>query len=200
MQKLLPLTEQIRAALREPRTSDQIKALIGEQQHDVERIRTDLSAAKAKAVDPIISDAEADAARRLHHDLGFEEERATASVARLKLKLAEVERAEAAERGRLAYEAAVAERDACAALIRDEYPKHAAAIVEMLKRVMACNEQIRAANPGKPTDAPWLAPPESLVREADDVKHGQLIDLVVLPGMHRDAPLMWFRRVAEHRA
>ena len=199
MQKLMPLTEQVRAALREDRTSEQVKALIEELQHEVERIRTDLVAAKAKAVDPIISDAEADAARRLHHDLGFEEERATASVARLKLRLAEVERAEAAERGRLAYEAAVAERDACAALIRDEYPKHADAIVTILQRVMACNEQIIAANPKRPADTPWLVPPESLVREADGVKQGQLIDLVVLPGMHRDAPLKWFRRVAEHR-
>ena len=196
MQKLLPLTEQVRAALREDRTSDQVKALLEELQHEVERIRTDLVAAKARAVDPLISDAEADAARRLHHDLGFEEERATASVARLKLRLAEVERAEAAERGRLAYEAAVAERDACAALIRDEYPKHADAIVTILQRVMACNEQITAANPKRPGDAPWLVPPESLVREADGVKQGQLIDLVVLPGMHRDAPLKWFRRVA----
>ena len=197
MQKLLPLTEQVRGALREDRTSDQVKALIEELQHEVERIRTDLTAAKAKAVDPIISDAEADAARRLHHDLGFEEERATASVTRLKLKLREVEEAERKERVRVLYEAALKERDLCAALIRDEYPKHADAIVKILKRVMACNEQIKAA--GRPEGAEWLQPPDRLVREADDVKFGQLIDKVVLPGMHRDAPLKWFRRVAEHR-
>jgi hypothetical protein len=64
---------------------------------------------------------------------------------------------------------------------------------------MACNEQIKAANPNKPADAPWLAPPEKLVRDADEVQHGQLIDLVALPGMHRDAPLMWYRRTANQQ-
>ena len=79
----------------------------------------------------------------------------------------------------------------------DDRQKHADAIVAILKRVMACNEQIRLA--GTPEGAEWLQPPDRLVREADDVKHGQLIDLVFLPGMHRDAPLKWFRRVADHR-
>lgn len=199
MQKVLPLTDQVRAALTEDRTSCQVTALTSDLKLDLERIRADLIAAKAKAVDPLTSMEEADRAREAHHRLGFEEERATSSIARLNMKLAEVERTEAAERGRLAYEAAVKERDACAALIREEYPKHAAAITEILKRVMACNEQIKAAHPNRPEDAPWLAPPEKLVRDADDVQHGQLIDLVALPGMHRDAPLMWFRRTADHR-
>ncbi|KQQ24108.1 hypothetical protein ASF56_16275 [Methylobacterium sp. Leaf122] len=196
MQRVLPLTDQVRAALTEDRTSSEITALVSDLKLDLERIRADLIAAKAKAVDPLSSMEEADHAREAHHRLGFEEERATSSIARLNMKLAEVERAEAAERGRLAYEAAVKERDACAALIREEYPKHAAAIAEILQRVMVCNEQIKAANPSRPDDAPWLAPPEKLVRDADDVQHGQLIDLVALPGMHRDAPLMWFRRQA----
>ncbi|SOR30286.1 protein of unknown function [Methylorubrum extorquens] len=199
MQQVLPLTDQVRAALTESRTSGQITALISDLKLDLERIRADLIAAKATAVDPLTSLEEADRAREAHHRLGFEEERTTSSIARLNMKLAEVERAEAAERGRLAYEAAVKERDACAALIREEYPKHAAAITEILQRVMACNEQIKAANPGRPADAPWLAPPEKLVRDADDVQHGQLVDLVALPGMHRDAPLIWFRRTADYR-
>lgn len=199
MQQVLPLTERVRSALVGTLPSTDLSALISELKLDLERIRANLIAQKATAVDPLISMEEADRAREAHHRLGFEEERATSSIARLNMKLAEVERAEAAERGRLAYEAAVNERDACAALIRDEYPKHAAAITEILKRVMACNEQIKAANPHRPDDAPWLAPPEKLVRDADDVQHGQLIDLVALPGTHRDAPLMWYRRTADHR-
>ena len=78
-----------------------------------------------------------------------------------------------------------------------EATKLADALVALLQRVMACNEQIRAA--GAPEGAEWLQSPEQVVRQADDVKFGQLIDQVVLPGMHRDAPLKWFRRVAEHR-
>ncbi|GJE77252.1 hypothetical protein [Methylorubrum suomiense] len=197
MQKLLPLTDQVRAALREDRTSDQVKALIEELGLDRERIKSDLIAAKAKAVDPMTGDDEADAARRLHHDLGFEEERAVSSIAQLKLRLSAIETAEDEERRRIAYEAAEVERDECVRLVREEYPKLADALVVLLQRVVASNEQIRRADP--PADKPRLQPAEWIVREANDIHYGQLIDNVILPGMHRDAAMKWFRRVAECR-
>lgn len=197
MQKLLPLTDQVRAALREDRTSAQVKALIEELGLDRERIKSDLIAAKAKAVDPMTGDDEADAARRLHHDLGFEEERAVSSIAQLKLRLSAIEEAEGEERRRIAYEAAEVERDECVRLVREEYPKLADSLVALLQRVMASNEQIRRANP--PADKPRLQPAEWIVREANDIQHGQLIDNVILPGMHRDGAMKWFRRVAGYR-
>lgn len=193
MQRVLPLTDRVRAALTEPRTSAQIEAVMEEIKHDLERIRTDMLAARSKAVDPMTKDDEATAAREAHHNLTFEEERATSSSARLKLRLGEVREAEERERGRLAYEAAAKEREDCIVLIRDEYPKHADAIVEILHRIRACDAQLVAANPGRPEGEPWLHGPDWAVREADAVQYGQLLTGVVLPGMHRNAPYKWVK-------
>lgn len=191
MKKLLPLTDEVRAALTEERTSAQIEAVIEAVKHDLERIRTDMLAARSKAVDPLTKDDEAAAARETHHRLTFEEERATSSSARLKLRLGEVQEAEERERGRLAYEAAAKEREECIILIRDEYPKHADAIVNILYRIRACDAQLEAANPGRPEGQPWLHGPDWVVREADAVKFGQLLTGIMLPGMHRSSAYKW---------
>lgn len=193
MQRVLPLTDRVRAALTEPRTSAQIEAVMEEIKHDLERIRTDMLAARSKAVDPMTADDEATAAREAHHNLTFEEERATSSSARLKLRLGEVLEAEERERGRLAYEAAAKEREECIVLIRDEYPKHADAIVDILKRIRACDAQLEAANKQRPDGQPWLHGPDYAVREADGIRFGQLVVHVILPGEHRDAPYKWAR-------
>lgn len=164
MQKVLPLSDRVRAALSEPTTSDAVKALIEAAGFELESVRQRLQAAKAKAVDPMSPDAEAAEARREHHDLGFEEERQTSSIARLKHRLAAVIEDEAEERRRVAYEALKKDHGALADKLRERYPALAQELAGILSEVQAMNARTTAVNRNLPSEAHHMLPVEHVVR------------------------------------
>jgi hypothetical protein len=161
MQQALPLSDRVRAALSDPTTSAALKALIEATGFELETTRQRLQAAKARAVDPMSSDAEAAEARRQHHDLGFEEERQTSSVARLKHRLATVVEDEDQVARHEQYDAAVKARDKAAETLRTVYPRAVAEIRDALLMLDDVEAKVAAANQRKPNGAEHIMGAES---------------------------------------
>ena len=153
MQKVLPLSDRVRAALSEPTTSDAVKALIEAAGFELEAVRQRLQSAKAKAVDPMSTDTEAADARREHHDLGFEEERQTSSIARLKHRLTVVIGDEDQKRKRAAYDALMQDHAKLCEKLTDRYPVLAGELVSLLTEVEEMNARTKAVNNDRPTGA-----------------------------------------------
>jgi len=161
MQQALPLSDRVRAALSEQTTSAALKALIEATGFELETTRQRLQAAKVRAVDPMSSDAEAAEARPQHHDLGFEEERQTSSVARLKHRLATVVEDEDQVARHEQYDEAVKARDKVAETLRTVYPKAVAEIRDALLLLDDAEAKVIAANQCKPNGADHIIGAES---------------------------------------
>ena len=161
MQQALPLSDRVRAALSDSTTSAALKALIEATGFELETTRQRLQAAKARAVDPMSSDTEAAEARRQHHDLGFEEERQTSSVARLKHRLATVVEDEDQVARREQYDGAVKARDKAAETLRTVYPRAVAEIRDALLTLEDAEAKVVAANQRRPHGAEHIMGAES---------------------------------------
>lgn len=172
-------------------SSDDLKALLDE----VERTSTDAKAqskaAEVNALDPKLRPADVAAARQQMQDADFRSKRMDAASFQLKdLHSAALSR-EAKQRAADEYEAAKAERDQ---LAKDlvAYEVHAAAIVELLDRLVRSDERLSKANASL-GGATWMESAQKIARRAQhhfgvhhDSTQPDLIGGVRLPNFYKD--------------
>ncbi|WP_277968202.1 hypothetical protein [Sphingomonas echinoides] len=143
MSKPIPLDEQIVAALTSACTSAAAAAVL----EDAERLLTDLTkqadAADVASLSPLATSTEARTLRREAEDRRFDADRMEASVSALSARVSELEGEERSAARDAARIAAIAERDALASEIAEEYPRIVFALTSLAKRIAENDELCR---------------------------------------------------------
>jgi hypothetical protein len=98
-------------------------------------------------------------------DAAFRRDRLQEAVRRLGERLAEVKRQEEQARRRMAYDAALAERDKLAAELAEVYPPLAAKLADLIARVAAHDAAIERVNQKLPDGTTWIASSELIARQ-----------------------------------
>ncbi|MBO0906530.1 hypothetical protein [Jiella sonneratiae] len=144
-----PFNERLRDALASG-SSAIVAATIGEAQQISADAAKAAEDAKARALDPLLADAEIEAARKAASDAEFTMQRMAEAVRVLGEKREEFRKAEdQAERGRV-YAAALQVRNDAAARLAAEYPDLANRLGGLLADVVAADAAVEAANRNLP--------------------------------------------------
>jgi len=144
-----PFNERLRDALASG-SSAIVAATIGEAQQISADAAKAAEEAKARALDPLLADAEIEAARKAASDAEFTMQRMTEAVRVLGEKREEFRKAEdQAERGKV-YASAVAKRDQAAKRLASEYPDLANRLGQLLADVEAADAVVEEANRNLP--------------------------------------------------
>lgn len=109
--------------------------------------------AKARALDPLLDDAEITAARKAAEDATFTMERMVQAARVLQAKREEFREAEDQANLRKVYDATLARREAIAERVRKEYPALANQLGSIVAEIVATDEAIRRINKRLPHDA-----------------------------------------------
>ena len=159
------LDERIADAFTKATTSADVAGLIEEAQSAAVSSGEAAETARTRALDPVLSAADVAAARREMEDAAFRRDRMGEAVRRLGDRLREVRRQEDQARRRVAYEAALAERDALAKELVEVYPRLAEQLAEIVGRIAANDAVIERVNrKSLPDGAGGLASAEAVAR------------------------------------
>lgn len=185
------LDDRIADAFAGEQTSQTIAALLQEVQQTSAEAKATSEAAEQRALNPRLRPAEVDAARKEMEDANFRSKRMDAAADQLSELLHTAKGNEAAAARAAEYEAAKEERDQ---LVKDlaAYEKHAAAIVQLLDRLVKNNGRLQQANGGQSADT-WLYSAQKVARGAtgefgihQDSLLPSLIDGVRLPNFRKN--------------
>ena len=160
----IDLDARIAAAFSDGITSPEIAGLIKETQAASLSAEERAEAARARALDPILSSQEVDAARRAMEDARFRQKRLSNAVIKLDERLAQVLAEEEDQRRQIAYDEAQVERDKLAAELTDIYPAFAQRLAELLPRIVANDQEIDRINAALPSGAARLPVAELVAR------------------------------------
>jgi glycosyltransferase involved in cell wall biosynthesis len=136
------LDERIADAFTKATTSADVAGLIEEAQSAAVSSGEAADAARTRALDPALSAADVAAARRDMEDAAFRRDRMQEAVRRLGDRLREVRKQEDQARRRVAYDAALAERDALASELADVYPAIAEKLADIVGRIAAATTRV----------------------------------------------------------
>jgi hypothetical protein len=161
----LDLDERIAAAFADGAMSNDVADLIAEAEATAVSSGEAAERARALALDPALCAADVAEARRQMEDAAFRRDRMQEAVRRLGERLRDVRRQEEQARRRIAYEAALAERDALAAELATVYPAVAEQLADLVARIAANDAVIERINlKSLPDGAKWLDGTELLAR------------------------------------
>lgn len=191
----MTLSDRIRAALQGGK-SDGVSALISEVELAAGHSRDASAAARARALDPILSSDEVAQARKASEDAIFDAERMTRAAVSLREALTAFEASEAQERRRGVYDAARARRDAIVDRVRARYSVLANEIGELMAEMKAADADVLRANETKPNGADHLAGLDMVLRGfhpgvGDITSRASLPDAVALPGLSSPSAIIW---------
>lgn len=192
------ISERIHAALSGNAKAAEIAAVLAVARDEAERLGALRDATRAKALDPMASASDVKAARAALADGDFEAERLAVAADKLGDALREAQEREAEDARRKEYDAAKRERDALAKDLATVYPDAAAKIADLMRRMVASDARLAAANADRPAGAPWIADVENVVRSVDQSGAtryegafpspvGRLVEKVVLPAIEPQA-------------
>jgi chromosome segregation ATPase len=159
------LDERIFSAFAVGATSSGVADLIAEVEAAVIAAGQEAEAARTRALDPALSAADVAAARHEMESSFFNRDRMYEAVRRLGERLGEVKQQEEAARRRVAYDAALVERDKLAAELAEVYPSLAEKLADLAARVAANDAAIERVNQKLPDGKKWLANAELMARQ-----------------------------------
>lgn len=151
-------------------TSRSAAALRAEAEAKAQELRQAAAWWRDQALDPRATGTEVAERRRQADDAQFEADRIGRAVETLGALEAELAETEAREARQAAYDAASAERDAVAEVIRRDYPALAQALVGLIDAIAASNRAVLAVNRALPDGAAPLELAESLARDLQQLK------------------------------
>ena len=192
----IDLDARIAAAFSDRITSSEIADLIEETQAASLSADTSAEGARARALDPILSTQEVDAARRAMEDARFRRERLANAVIKLEERLAQVLAEEEDHRRRIAYDKAQVERDKLAAELTDIYPAFAQRLAELLPRIAANDREVDYINGhALPSGAKRLLVAELKARGlpwvVDSVEPPRITNQLYLPSWEPRSTYLW---------
>jgi hypothetical protein len=158
------LDERIAAAFGPGTNSGAVADLIAEAEAAALSSGDWAEAARTRALDPALSPADVIAARHDMEDAAFRRDRMQEAVRRLGERLREVRRQEEQARRRVAYDAALAERDALATEFAAVYPALAEQLADIVGRIAANDALLERVNRKRPDGEGGLVGAEQLAR------------------------------------
>ena len=211
---MLPqIRDQIRSALKGDATpSEEIKNLLDQAKDKADSVAARVEEAKANSEDPLLSDADSEAAWVEYENLSRESRRLKNAIEQLeerhKLALAN----EDAEKKLSRYRDVQRKRDEVAARIKDEYPDIQKSLVSMIEEILKVSVEIEAVNLSLPEGCSRLDRPEGVAFGVPDGgplgvhgdSHGEFnrICRMVVPDHTNPLVAAWppaFNKLSEHR-
>jgi hypothetical protein len=184
------LDERIAAAFADGATSSDVADLIAEAEAAAAASGEAAEAARTRALDPTLAAADVAAARREMEDASFRRDRLHEAVRRLGERLREVKQVEEQARRRVAYDAALIERDKLAAELAEVYPPLAATLADLALRIARNDADIERVNTRRPDGAAWIAGVEMIARQIENFNN---TNSAVIPRITRHLRLPAFR-------
>lgn len=158
------LDQRIARALRGDASAEEVASLIPEVEAAATATREAAHRARERALDPILTGRDATAARAEQDGAAFVCDRLSAAVDRLRERREELRQSGEDDRRRAEYEHVRAERDRVAAELAAVYPEAVAKLVDLMRRLAACDERVEQVNRALPTGAEPLQSAELQVR------------------------------------
>jgi hypothetical protein len=140
--------DRVRAVLTAPASSQDAAALLAEVEAALAAIDDEVKATRQRALDPLTSSADAEAARAELERVDFDKERLAAQVAALAGRARTLRESEQADAKAAERSAALKERDELAEVIRTRYPELAAELADIASRIVASDARVQAATAG----------------------------------------------------
>jgi hypothetical protein len=189
-------------------TAADLAALLEETKRQSDQSRADATAARARALDPVLTASEAESEYRNQERANFEADRLAAAAEQLESKLAAAIYQEEQDRLLSEYHAVRMQRDAVSKRLRDQAPK----ALELLKTLATETIEVGAAvdriNQSLPDAIPLLDRPEGHARGFPDHaysvsdQHGQLalIATMIIPDFANPSEVAWPRKFNRFKA
>lgn len=205
--------DQIRSALTgESTPSEEIQHLLDQTKDKLDSVAARLEEAKSRAENPLLSDADSEAARADYHNLDWDFRKLTKAIEQLEERheLALVNEDAAKKLSR--YGDVQKKRDSVAARIKAEYPAIQKSLVSMIEDIMKVSVEIEAVNLSLPDGCSRLDRPEGIAFGIPDGgplgvhadSHGEFnrICRMVIPDHKNPLVAAWppaFNKLSEHR-
>lgn len=142
----MDLDGRISAAFSDTARSEQFPALISEVEATAELASAVAERSRLQALDPASTVKDVSDTRRAMEDAAFRRDRLLTAASKLTARHAEVKASEENARRQLAYDEAVAARDALAVELRETYPALVARLAALMTRVAASDREILHIN------------------------------------------------------
>jgi hypothetical protein len=189
------LDEQIVAAFGDGANSGDVSNLIAEAEAAAVSFAELAEQGLAQALDPVLSSLDVAAARREMDDAAFRRDRMQEAARRLRKRLRVVRQREDQARRRVAYDAAMAERDALAAELAELYPVIAERLADIASRIAASDAVIDRINRSLPDGAKWLPSAEMVAR---NLSNGFIDGTAMVPRITEQMRLPAFKYSGRH--
>jgi hypothetical protein len=162
-----PLDERIVAALKNECTSAEVATIRADAEEELARIGAEANSIEAATLSPLATNAQAQSLRAKATDLRFDADRLEASVGGLTVRIAELKDAEWRRTSEEKRQAALADRDALAAEIAQEYPRVVAWLTGIVKRIHLSGLGDSAEAIGRGVPANFVASDGGVMRLGD---------------------------------
>lgn len=207
------IRDQIRNALKgDTITSEEIQRLLDRTKDEADAVAGRLEKTKSKAEDPLLSDAESEAAREEYDKLNWEFRRLTNGIEQLEERHKQALASEDANKKISRYREVEKKRDAIAARIKSEYPAIQKSLLAMIEDIMKVSVEIEAVNLSLPEGCSRLDRPEGVAFGIPDGgplgvhsdTHGEFnrICRMIIPDHKNPLVAAWppaFNKLSEHR-
>lgn len=151
MADLLPLSQRVAAALTGSLSSADLAALIAEVSTETGNLETRRAEAERVSLDPLSSDGMVETSSGDVVRLGLAIRRQQAALQQLDERMKRATAAEQRAKADAARAAAVKQRDEAVTALRENYPRLAAEIGDLMRQILAADRAVQAHAPGERT-------------------------------------------------